>query len=96
MSAIVELAIRRQLGNNRDFQLEIYNPQKEYDGLITYQNAHLPRRDLPYYHLKQYNSPYELAALEDFLKSLFQQKNKQEEEPLVSPKAKSSFEHNSV
>ncbi|MGP6387912.1 helix-turn-helix domain-containing protein [Streptococcus dysgalactiae] len=95
-SAIVELAIRRQLGNNRDFQLEIYNPQKEYDGLITYQNAHLPRRDLPYYRLKQYNSPYELAALEDFLKSLFQQKNKQEEEPLVSLKAKSSFEHNFV
>lgn len=95
-AAVAELAIRRQLGHHRDFQLMLYDNQKGYDCLITYQNACLPKQDLPYYRLKQYSSPYELTALEAFLKDLFQQKNAGEEELLLSPTAKSSFAHKTV
>lgn len=95
-AAIAELAIRRHLGHRRDFQLMPYDHQKVYDCLITYQTVYLPRQDLPYYRLKQYSSPYELTALEAFLKDLFQQKNTREEELSLSPAAKSSFAHKTV
>lgn len=95
-AAIAELAIRRHLGHRRDFQLMPYDHQKVYDCLITYQTVCLPRQDLPYYRLKQYSSPYELTALEAFLKDFFQQKNTREEELSLSPAAKSSFAHKTV
>ncbi|KHD45479.1 helix-turn-helix domain-containing protein [Streptococcus hongkongensis] len=75
--AILEVTIRKQLDNNRNFHFLPYQEKGDFDCIVCYQNREI-QSDRPVYQLKYYGFSHDLKALELFLKELLLKKNKQE------------------